>query len=73
MGLPKPQKLSISSSGLLARSVQYVAFWPFASNFTSGPHVSFRGKAEDLLEGDAPDRVVTVAVIRRSASHRWAF
>ena len=31
MGLPKRQKLSISSSSLLARSVQYVAFWPFAT------------------------------------------
>ena len=31
---------------------------PIATNFSLGPDVSFRRKAEDLLEGDAQDRVV---------------
>ena len=37
----------------------------FATNFTLGPNVSFRRKAEDLLEGDAR---ATVAAIRRPAT-----
>ena len=46
---------------------------PIATNFSSGPDVSFRGKAEDLLEGDARDMVVTVAVIRCPAPDLCAF
>ena len=44
------------------RPIREADSWPVAINFTSGPDApAFRVK-QDLLEGDARDRVVTVAV-----------